>query len=172
MSFTGNETTPTLGAIENDGFWPELDADFFLKQYHISDNYDSELLIDALVLAMIDINQKLNPVKTSLQVNHADFETYTAVNSTQVNGEEILIKKYQQAVFSYAKAHFLDVSKDSNRREEAKSLAAEMPETKEEWLSKSAKAVNFLFSALLPDETATVGIRARLITPQEPVFNA
>lgn len=172
MSFAGNEENPALGQFTNDGFWPALNADLFLKQYHISSNYDSELLIDSLVLAVIDINKKLQPLKTALLVNYATLAAYNTANSKQINNEEITVKKYQQAVFSYAKAHFLDQSKDSNRREEAKALAAEMPETKEVWLQKSAAAVDYLFSLLLPGEASTSGMIARLIKPTEPTYYA
>lgn len=172
MSFTGNETAPALGEIDNDGFWPTLDADLFIRQYHISVNFEAELLTDALVLSMIDINRKLQPLKTALLVDYADLDAYNTENSNETGGIEITVKKYQQAVFCYAKAHFLDVSKDSNRREEAKALAAEMPETKEVWLQKSANAVDFLFSEILPGTASNSGIRSRLITPTEPVYYA
>jgi len=133
---------------------------------------NESLLIDSLVLAVIGINKKLESIKTALSADYVDLMAYNIDNPSQINGEEITVKKYQQAVFSYAKAHFLDQSKDSNRREEAKALAAEMPETRDEWLIKSSNAVNFLFTLLLPDMTPTSGIRARLIEPTEPTYYA
>lgn len=166
MSFTGKPELSDLDPVENDGFWPELKMVDLATQYRVPSELDNDIIKDRLILAIIDINDKLTPIKTSIvAADYEDFAAYNTANELKIGDVDVLIKKYEEAVFSYAKALILQLVKTLIRKAEAENLAKESTETESYWLNKSAAAVNFLFSKILPTESSKTGFNARLITP-------
>ena len=62
-SFTGKPELTTAEKIENDGFWPDLQMSDLMNAYRIPSEYDNSVIKDRLVLAVIDINDKLTAIK-------------------------------------------------------------------------------------------------------------
>ena len=147
-NYTGKPELTTAEAITNDGFWSDLAMADLMTQYRIPSEYADEVIKDGLMLAMIEINRQLVPVKTALYLDYQDLETYTLAHSEQIGGVEVFVKKYEESVFSYAKALLLQQFKTMNRKPEAENQAKESPETEAYWMNKSDAAVAFLFEKL------------------------
>ena len=161
-NYTGKPELTTAEAITNDGFWSDLAMADLMAQYRIPSEYADEVIKDGLILAMIEINRQLRAVKAVLLLDFADIDAYTTAHSEQIGGVEVFVKKYQEAVFSYAKALLLQQFKTMNRKPEAENQAKESPETETYWLNKSGAAVAFLFEKLGVDrETGRQALNAQ-----------
>jgi len=145
--YSGKPNATTLEPIANNGFFPDLAIADFITSYRIPSEYADDVIKDGLILAMIDVNSQLIPV-SNLLITYADLVTYCAENSEQIGGVEVLIKKYQEAVFCYAKANLLQQFMTMNRKAAAENLAKEAPETEMYWLNRSHDAVAFIFKKL------------------------
>ena len=106
-AYTGKPELTIAVPISNDGFYPDLAIEDLMAAYLIPSEYVAEVIIDRLMLAIIEVNQQLKPVKTFLLLTYPDLAHYCTANSEQIGGMEITVKKYQEAVFSYAKALLL-----------------------------------------------------------------
>jgi len=149
--YTGKKTLAATDDLGNDGFWPDLNAGTFAEQYRIPSEYKDPVFIDRLTLAIIDINAQLQAVKALLINDYLSLPHYCAVNVEQIAGVDVLIKKYEEAVFSKAKALLLKQFLTMERKAEAENLAKEAPETESYWLERSALAVQFFLTRFLTD---------------------
>jgi len=144
-SFTGKPELTDADPITNDGWWCDLNLGDLMAQYRIPSEYDDAVISDGLVLSMIEVNRQLEPIKTLLSATYSDLEAYHTVNSEQTGGVEVVVKKYEEAVYCYAKAILLQQFKTMNRKAEAENIAKEAQETEHYWLNRSLQAVLFFF---------------------------
>ena len=148
-AYTGKPELTIAVPISNDGFYPDLAIEDLMAAYRIPSEYVAEVIIDRLMLAMIEVNQQLKPVKTFLLLTYPDLAHYCTANSEQIGGMEITVKKYQEAVFSYAKALLLQQFRTMNRKAEAENLSKDSMENEHYWLKQSANAVLWFFDKFL-----------------------
>ena len=142
MSFSGNPTTFVEQTIENDGFWPNLSVSEFQKSYRLPAEFLGDLLTDALMIAMAEVNTDLTKLK----------QRWEALSITNVEAADPLrlpeglwkAKLYKRAVYCRAKASALPQFVSVNRRESAESTAKEAPELRETFLAFSQSAVRAL----------------------------
>jgi len=148
--YTGKPELTTAALIENDGFFPDLSIASLVAIYRVPSELDNPVILDRLMMAMIEVNARLEQVKQHLLVlGYADLDAYTTVYSEAIGGIEIVFSQYQRAVFSYAKALVLQQVKTMNRKAEAENLAKESPETEAYWLKQSSQSVQWFFNKFL-----------------------
>nr|VVV04447.1 hypothetical protein AW0309160_01842 [Aliivibrio wodanis] len=89
--------------IENDGFWPNLNAGDFEKRRSIPTDMDSETVAYALAAAIAQINIALINKKTAYEA-----EGITSANEVlgqpKIGDKNLLVILYEKAVFARAKA--------------------------------------------------------------------
>ncbi len=166
MSLTGKPELATSAPISNDGFWPDLNTNDLLSQYRIPSEYVDAVITRGLVLAMIRVNEKLEPVKAEMQtLGYTTLAEYTAAHSRQINAIEVLLTKYQHAVFCRAKAGLLQQFKTMNRRPQAENEAKESEETEQYWLDESQACIQAFFDALFTEHnvSASSNVHAELM---------
>ncbi|WP_426205200.1 head completion/stabilization protein [Pseudomonas sp. TWP3-1] len=142
MSFSGNPTNFVEQTIENDGFWPNLSVSEFQKGYRLPAEFLGDLLTDALMIAMAEVNTDLTERK----------QRWEASGITNVEAADPLLlsqglwkaKLYKRAVYCRAKASALPQFASVTRRESAENTAKEAPELKETFLAYSQSAVRML----------------------------
>ncbi|TMU70528.1 head completion/stabilization protein [Pseudomonas fluorescens] len=141
MSFSGNPTTFVEQTIENDGFWPNLSVSEFQKGYRLPAEFLGTLLVDALSIAMAEVNTDLAKLKSRWQIlGIANVEA--AEQSTPERALQVSL--YKRAVYCRAKASALPQFASVTRRESAENTAKEAPELKETFLAFSQSAVRAL----------------------------
>ncbi|SFU81092.1 head completion/stabilization protein [Pseudomonas sp. OV546] len=142
MSFSGKPTTLVELAIENDGFWPNLDVAEFQKGYRLPAEYLVELLTAELTTAMTEVNRDLAELKARWQG--------LGVSSVESADTRILPERtfqsatYKRAVYCRAKASLLPQFVTIVRRESAENLGKELPDRPETFLAFSQQAVRSL----------------------------
>lgn len=154
MNWTGRAEIDTLDPITNDGFYPDLEVGEFVGIYRIPSEVKAITIINALKLAIVEINVQLKPFKALIAT--ATLDDYCTAHPYNIGDESVLIAKYKEAVFCYAKSQLFEQIKSFVRKQEAENLAKEAPETREYWLNRSIQAVQFLFNEMNIDKTPTM----------------
>jgi len=145
-AYTGNPELATAEAITNNGFFPNLTLLELAVNYRVPNEYETDVIKDRLITAMIDVNTQLIPVRNAL-VTYVTLAAYCAAHSDQIDGVEVLILKYKEAVFSYARSFLLQRVKPTDPKEVYKTVA-ENQETELYWRTKSLDAIGFIFKRI------------------------
>jgi hypothetical protein len=153
-AYTGNPELETAEAITNNGFFPDLTLLELAVNYRVPNEYEIEVIKDRLITAMIDVNTQLIPVRDDVSAYYPTLASYCAVHSDQIDGVEVLISKYKEAVFSYARSFLLQRVKPENPKEAYKTVA-ENQETENYWRNKSLDAISYIFKRVGVTYTAT-----------------
>lgn len=139
MSFSGNILNETTGdSLINDGFFPDLSLDEFLRDYRLPGDYAAEMVKSHVALAMIDVNNNLEDWR--LDQETAGFTTLADIPAPQIDGVSTLVRLYRRAVFCRAKAELLMQFATVTRREAGENSAKEAPETEDLFLQYSVHA--------------------------------
>lgn len=164
MSFTGKPELTNSPDIVNDGFWPDVSMSLFLDRYRIPSEYAGETIKNGVVLAIMKINAALGPVKTAMQdLGFNSLAAYTAANSDQIDGQEVLLTHYQHAVYSWAKGELLQQFATVNRKAEAENLAKESDETLQYYLDQAQTSIKHFFDVFLPEQTTLSRANAHVV---------
>ena len=139
MSFSGKPTTLVELAIENDGFWPNLDVAEFQKSYRLPAEYLLELLTAELTTAMTEVNRDLATYKARWQ-----DQGVTSLESADPAERTFQAATYKRAVYCRAKASLLPQFATIIRRDSAENLGKELPDSPETFLAFSQQAVRSL----------------------------
>jgi len=142
MSFSGKPTTLVELAIENDGFWPNLDVAEFQKGYRLPAEYLVELLTAELTTAMTDVNADLAKLKARWQ--GLGVSNVESADTTVLPERTFQAATYKRAVYCRAKASLLTQFATIIRRESAENLGKELPDRPETFLAFSQQAVRSL----------------------------
>ena len=142
MSFSGKPTTLVELAIENDGFWPNLDVAEFQKGYRLPAEYLVELLTAELTTAMTDVNADLAKLKARWQ--GLGVSNVESADTTVLPERTFHAATYKRAVYCRAKASLLTQFATIIRRESAENLGKELPDRPETFLAVSQQAVRSL----------------------------
>jgi hypothetical protein len=149
MSLTGKPQRTEDSVIANDGFFPDLLLSDFMAPYRIPAEYDDAVIINAVTLAIVDINLRLAAVK-SLKIM-TGFNTLEscldAQNEDLVNGQYVLAIVYEKAVYSHAKAWLLQQFNAMNRRNTSAESDNAALSTTDYWLNQSRSAVATFLTA-------------------------
>ena len=116
-------------AIENNGFWPDVEPADFREATRLDGTVTVPRLVQALQVAMADVNRQLADWQLACQDVGADTLDAVAPPAWAIAGHYALL--YRRAVFATAHASLLeryrDVSatQEGDERGEAKDLAAD-----------------------------------------------
>lgn len=142
MSFSGKPTTLVELAIENDGFWPNLDVAEFQKGYRLPAEYLVELLTAELTTAMTEVNRDLAKLKARWQ--GLGVSSVESADTRVLPERTFQAATYKRAVYCRAKASLLPQFVTIVRRESAENLGKELPDRPETFLAFSQQAVRSL----------------------------
>jgi hypothetical protein len=142
MSFSGKPTTLVELAIENDGFWPNLDVAEFQKGYRLPAEYLVELLTAELTTAMTEVNSDLAKCKARWQ--NVGVTTLESADPMVLPERTFHAATYKRAVYCRAKASLLPQFVTIIRRDSAENLGKELPDRPETFLAFSQQAVRSL----------------------------
>ncbi|WPN24076.1 head completion/stabilization protein [Pseudomonas marginalis] len=142
MSFSGKPTTLVELAIENDGFWPNLDVAEFQKGYRLPAEYLVELLTAELTTAMTEVNADLAELKARWQ--GLGVSNIESADTRVLPARTFQAATYKRAVYCRAKASLLPQFVTIVRRESAENLGKELPDRPETFLAFSQQAVRSL----------------------------
>ena len=158
MSLTGKPSLTTLADIANDEFWPDLAIGDLISKYRIPAEYDDFLIKTGLVNAMVTVNAKLAAVKNAaLDLGYTEFTDYAEDRHPgAIDGVNILILHYQQAVFTHAKADLLKQFYSLSRVKKNADATAKEDDAWEIWLNVSQSSIKALFNKVLPDDETTL----------------
>lgn len=126
----GNSAPPAQhAAIANNGFWPELATSDFRDAERIDSTVTDTRLIQALRIAVADINRQLAAWQLARQDEGAASVNDVTVPIWAVEGHYSLL--YRRAVYATAMASLMEryrhysATSDGDERGEAKDLAAD-----------------------------------------------
>lgn len=142
MSFSGKPTTFVELAIENDGFWPNLDVAEFQKGYRLPAEYLVELLAAELTTAMTEVNSDLAELKARWQ--GLGVSSVESADTRVLPERTFQAATYKRAVYCRAKASLLPQFVTIIRRDSAENLGKESPDRPETFLAFSQQAVRSL----------------------------
>ena len=132
--FNGNELNYQSVEIKNDGFWPDINLADFQKQRQVPPELDGDLLTDALLASVAEINLSLESLKRQLIAK--GYQSASDAPGAKANGQNALCAQYKKALYARAKADLVGeitsiVSRAANPKQEN-------PETKNNLLAEAA----------------------------------
>ncbi|TSJ91759.1 head completion/stabilization protein [Gilliamella apicola] len=138
--FSGQDLTQSAVIIKNDGFWPDLKLSEFQIERSMSPNINHQLLRDAIVSAVVEINLTLEQYKN--QQLSAGITTANDCGVISVDHVSSTVIIYKKAVFARAKAdligEFVSISGRENKISESEK------ETRTALLAESAREIRKL----------------------------
>jgi Phage head completion protein (GPL) len=152
MSLTGKPDLPQARPVLNDGWWPNLQVGDLISQYRIPAEYDQDVIVTGIRMAILHVNRRLKEVKTALAADYLTFAAYVA-DKGNVDGKPSLELHYANAVYSTAKANLLQQFNSMNRRPNAEAAAKEAPEMESHWLDQAEASIAEIIRAAIPGST-------------------
>lgn len=148
--FDGKSIHYQQAIIQNDGFWPDIDAGDFEKSRTIPAVTSHETVLTALLCAVTEINNELAARREYWQeqgyIRAADIPGYTVLqpesHDTPAKTQNHITALYTKAVYARAKADLLPESASVGRREAQPS--SEASESRRTLLAEAAMAVRAL----------------------------
>ncbi|OOF45793.1 phage head protein [Rodentibacter trehalosifermentans] len=96
--------TTTDNLISNDPFFPDLSISQCRNQMRIDGTVTEYRLKGALIEAMASVNEELS----AFQQDHAEYGCVEKIPAPIINGESILVQRYQRAVICLAVANLYE----------------------------------------------------------------
>lgn len=103
--FSGQDFKQSAINIKNDGFWPDLDLSDFMIERSMAPNINQQLIRDAIVSAVVDVNLSLDKYKQNQILNGVNTASSCGVVSVDGTSSTVII--YKKAVFARAKADLI-----------------------------------------------------------------
>jgi len=146
MSFSGRDETFDNTVIHNNWFFPALSLGAFNAMYRIDPSYSVDLVIEALTLAMLRINDQLAARVAEWAAAGADAledvpQSYLGEGES---AKKMLVHYYMRAVYALAKSKLLKEYATLTRREKAENTARESDDTEGYYLAESKQALRVL----------------------------
>ncbi|MGF1764906.1 head completion/stabilization protein [Aliivibrio kagoshimensis] len=139
--FNGSPTTDYQNTvIENDGFWPNLNAGDFEKRRGLPASQDSERIAIAVANAAAEVNLQLEMLKTQYMAEGI-VKAVDVVAFPKIDGKNRVVIQYESAVNARAKADLLPDVATVHQRKEGDNLANRSEETKSELLAESQRII-------------------------------
>lgn len=130
----GNDLNYQSVEITNDGFWPNINLEDFQKQRQVPPDLNNDLLTDALLASVAEINLSLESLKK--QLISKGYNTASDAPGAKANGQNALCAQYKKALYARAKADLIGeytsiVSRAANPKQET-------PEVRSRLLAEAA----------------------------------
>ncbi|MBD1229331.1 head completion/stabilization protein [Xenorhabdus griffiniae] len=103
--FNGNTVDYRDAPLTNDGFWPDLNLREFQVNRKLPPDLDNDMLANALLATVAEINLDLARLKSRLQAK--GYQNAAEVSGISINGNTALVSQYKKAVYARAKADLL-----------------------------------------------------------------
>lgn len=126
--------------IENDGFWPNLNAGDFEKRRGLPAAQDPERIATAIANATAEVNLQLEMLKTQYMsegINQAE----DIIAFPKIGNRNRVVIQYESAINARAKADLLPDIATLHQRKEGDHLADRSEETKNELLAESQRII-------------------------------
>lgn len=142
MSFTGKSQAFMDTSLVNDGFFPDISLGELQQVYRVPAEYKQELVEHHTRLAMADCNEQLAVKKAEWQL--LGHESLADVSNQELGGQRAKVDQYKRAVFCRAMGLMVLAFATLNRREQAENLAKESPDTFQDYMAESGRAIRRL----------------------------
>ncbi|MBL4830881.1 MAG: head completion/stabilization protein [Aliivibrio sp.] len=126
--------------IENDGFWPNLNAGDFEKRRGLPASQDSERISIAVANAAAEVNLQLEMLKTKYMAEGI-VKAVDIIAFPKIKSKNRVVIQYESAVNARAKADLLPDIATVHQRKEGDNLANRSEETKNELLAESQRII-------------------------------
>nr|WP_256548294.1 head completion/stabilization protein [Xenorhabdus bovienii] len=103
--FNGNTVDYRDAPLTNDGFWPDLNLREFQEHRKLPADLDNDMLANALLATVAEINLDLDSLKSRLQAK--GYQAAADVRGVSINGQTALVSQYKRAVYARAKADLM-----------------------------------------------------------------
>ncbi|MFI2817923.1 head completion/stabilization protein [Vreelandella piezotolerans] len=140
-----NPPSPSLEAIANNGFWPEINPNDFREEERVY-NVTPRRLLQSLRAAIADVNRQLADYQAEQQESGRATIDEVPVENWQTPGDLQLL--YRRAVYAQAQADLLERYRDASatgegdERGEAKDLAADDYRADARWAIAELTGIN------------------------------
>ncbi|HAS6054732.1 TPA: head completion/stabilization protein [Vibrio vulnificus] len=142
--FTASNNSYQETKIENDGFWPDIEAGDFERLRGTPAAQDDERIAHALVNAVSSVNLQLEILKARYMAEGiVKAEDIKAL--PKIEGKNRVVIQYQSAVFARAKADLLADFATVHQKKEGDHLAERAQETKNELLAESERIIRNMY---------------------------
>ncbi|UXI00438.1 head completion/stabilization protein [Photobacterium sp. TY1-4] len=126
--------------INNDGFWPDINAGDFERRRGTPADQDDENIAYALVAAIAEVNRQLSDQKLKYQEGGVQSAS-ELTSSPSIGGKNAVVIQYERAVFARAKADLLPDFATVHQRNAGNNLAERSAETRSELLAESQRII-------------------------------
>jgi len=126
--------------IENDGFWPNLNAGDFEKRRGVPMDMDKESIAYSVAAAIAQINIELAYVKASYQAEGTAKASEVA-GQPKIGDKNLLVILYEKAVFARTKSELLPEFSTTQMRDAGENVANSQVETSDQLLAESQQHI-------------------------------
>lgn len=126
--------------IENDGFWPNLNAGDFEKRRGVPMDMDKESIAYSVAAAIAQINIELAYVKTSYQAEGI-AKAIEVSGQPKIGNKNLLVILYEKAVFARTKSELLPEFATIQMRDAGENVANSQVETSDRLLAESQQHI-------------------------------
>ena len=139
MSFNGFSDDKSDITVQGDGWWPALAVGDFQAVYRLPGEYEAQLLVDHLKLAMSWAQDQLAAWRAAREAEGC--ESLAAAPGPEIDGEPRSVLLYRRAVFAHAKALLLLQWKTIGRRDVTGREAQDTGESEDTFYEFAQQAV-------------------------------
>ena len=138
--FTGERKEYQSTEIENNGFWPNINAGDFEKRRGVPIDLDEETIAYSVASAIGQINIELQKKQTEYQT--AGFQTANEVTGQPtMGGKNLLVILYEKAVFARAKSELLPEYATQQTKDAGENVASSQSEIRDQLLAESQQHI-------------------------------
>ena len=138
--FTGQNKEYQNTEIENDGFWPNINAGDFEKRRGVPIDLDNDSIAYSVVSAVGQINIELQ--KTKIAYLADGYSTANAVpGQPKIADKNLLVILYEKAVFARAKSELLPEYATQQTKDAGENVASSQAEIRDQLLAESQQHI-------------------------------
>ncbi|WP_019615489.1 head completion/stabilization protein [Psychromonas ossibalaenae] len=126
--------------IENDGFWPDLNAGDFEKRRGVPLEMDKESIAYAVAASTAQINIELVNVKTAYQASGIE-KAEDVVGQPKIGDKNLLVILYEKAVFARTKSELLPEYATTQMKDAGENVATSHVEVRDQLLTESQQHI-------------------------------
>ena len=138
--FTGQNKEYQSTEIQNDGFWPNINAGDFEKHRGVPIDLNKESIAYSVASAIGQINIELQ--KKQAEYKAMGFEAAANVTGQpSIEGKNLLVILYEKAVFSRAKSELLPEYATQQTKDAGENVASSHSEIRDQLLAESQQHI-------------------------------
>lgn len=126
--------------IENDGFWPDINAGDFEKRRGVPMDMDKESIAFSVAAAIAQINIELVSVKNAYQADGI-IKAVDVAGQPKIRDKNLLVILYEKAVFARTKSELLPEYATTQMRDAGENVANSQVDTRDQLLAESQQHI-------------------------------